>query len=133
MAEFTENCGLLSPTAGDQAGEEDGKSQREVAVSNGDCGGLPDPSSGPGTDKQALEAAPTSVVSDPKSGLPRKTSIIKVNVKVLNVTAFCLVLGHIHISEHHQPRPDTTTIQVFAHTHQHMAHQKKQQIHRFER
>uniref|UniRef100_A0A3B4DH54 Phosphoinositide phospholipase C n=1 Tax=Pygocentrus nattereri TaxID=42514 RepID=A0A3B4DH54_PYGNA len=78
MAEFTENCGLLSPTAGEKAGEEDGKTQREVSVSNGDCGGLSaDVVGSAGADRQGLEAATTSVVLDPKSGIPRRTSIIK--------------------------------------------------------
>ncbi|XP_066500705.1 inactive phospholipase C-like protein 2 [Hoplias malabaricus] len=78
MAEFTENCGVLSPTSAERASEEDGKSQREVAVSNGDCGGLPADSLGsPGAEKQGLEAAATSVIQDPKPGIPRRTSIIK--------------------------------------------------------
>ncbi|KAL6462167.1 hypothetical protein MHYP_G00285890 [Metynnis hypsauchen] len=74
MAEFTENCGLLSPPAGEKAGEEDGKTQREVSVSNGDCGGLSADAVG---SAGGPEAPTTSVVLDPKTGIPRRTSIIK--------------------------------------------------------
>uniref|UniRef100_A0A4W4E1Y4 Phosphoinositide phospholipase C n=1 Tax=Electrophorus electricus TaxID=8005 RepID=A0A4W4E1Y4_ELEEL len=75
MAEFTEKCGLFSPSPGEKASDEDGKAQHEVSVSNGDCGLPANTVGSTGPDNQRLETANTSV--DSKSGIPRRTSIIK--------------------------------------------------------
>lgn len=101
MAEFVaENCGVSSANGGgksahpgDEAGGGDGC---EVSVSNGDCGTC-------GTDNPGLETAMQSVVLDGKTGIPRKTSIIKVNDTRLMIFKgfkcwFCV-----------KPRPDTHT------------------------
>lgn len=82
MAEFAENCGLSSSALGEKAtmpsDETDGKGQCEVSVSNGDCGLPSDMVVSAIPDSEGLETANTSVL-DAKSGIPRRTSIIKVS------------------------------------------------------
>lgn len=95
MAEFVaENCGVSSPSGGGksaQPGEEaDGGAVSEVSVSNGDCG-LCAP------ENQGLETANAAAVLDGKPGIPRKTSIIKVNHQCIGVLLICRL----------KPRPDT--------------------------
>ncbi|XP_041964406.1 inactive phospholipase C-like protein 2 [Alosa sapidissima] len=80
MAEFTENGGLTSSALGEKAtvpsDETDGKGQCEVSVSNGECGLPSDMVASAIPDSEGLETANTSML-DAKSGIPRRTSIIK--------------------------------------------------------
>ena len=86
MAEFGENSGSSPSNSGDTttvpSDETAGKTQCEGSVLNGDCGIMPDmvvsgfvflP------DSQGQETANnTSLALDAKSGIPRRSSIIKV-------------------------------------------------------
>lgn len=81
MAEFVaENCGVSSPSGGGKptqpCDEEDGRAPSEVSVSNGDCGPC-------APENQGLDTA------NGKTGIPRKTSIIKVNDQCICVLLVC--------------------------------------------
>ncbi len=99
MAEFAaENCGVSSPSAGGksaQPGDDaDGRAASEVSVSNGNCGPC-------APENQGLETANASVVLDGKTGIQRKTSIIK--VKTINASAFFSFVDSFGV----KPRPHT--------------------------
>jgi len=96
MAEFVaENCGVSSPSGGGKptqpCDEEPGRAASEVSVSNGDCGPC-------APENQALDTA------NGKTGIPRKTSIIKVNDQCIYVLAYSFGV---------KPRPDTHTLEAF--------------------
>lgn len=84
MAEFGEIDGSSPSNTGDSVAlpsdKTDGKTQCEVSVFNGDCG-IPADMVGSETlpDSPGLETANNSSVGlDSKSGIPRRSSIIKV-------------------------------------------------------
>lgn len=93
MAEFGEENSHPPLNVGDKTalpgGEADGKTHCEVSVLNGDCGihaGNNMVGSGsivtPGNQASGETAANTSVGLDAKNEIPRRSSIIKVSLKV---------------------------------------------------
>lgn len=99
MAEFVaENCGVSSPSGGGKptqpCDEEDGRAASEVSVSNGDCGPC-------APENQGLDTA------NGKTGIPRKTSIIKVNDQCICVLLICRLVWcqtspwYTHTHTHH--------------------------------
>ena len=94
MAEFGEDGCLPPLNLEDTAVPSDeaaGKTHCEVSVLNGDCG-ISENMVGSGSivapGNQTGESANTSVGLDGKSEIPRRSSIIKVNIEV-KVSGFC--------------------------------------------
>lgn len=99
MAEFGEDDSLPPLNLGDTAVPSDeaaDKTHCEVSVLNGDCG-ISENMVGSGSlvapgSQAGVEAANTSVGLDAKSEIPRRSSIIKVNIEVeVCVMPFILV------------------------------------------
>lgn len=107
MAEFGEDGSRLPPlNLGDTAVPSDeaaGKTHCEVSVLNGDCG-ISENMVGSGShvapgSQAGVESANTSVVSDAKNEIPRRSSIIKVSLKVKVSVFMPFILVSIRVLE----------------------------------